>query len=79
GHGSVTVEVLHHHLVARRAMSTPLKNMYDWANRSLPVTARLRSKFFITIWWPAGPCDSVEENVGKTTAISASCRARLGY
>jgi hypothetical protein len=33
-------------------MGTPLKNICDWGNRSLPVTARLRSKFFITLGGP---------------------------
>jgi hypothetical protein len=33
----------------------PLKNMSKWANRSLPVTARLRSKFFITLGGAQGP------------------------
>jgi hypothetical protein len=28
--------------------------MYDWGDRSLPVTARLRSKFFITFGGPQG-------------------------
>jgi len=35
-----------------RAISAPLKNMYDWGDRSLPVTARLRSLFFITSGGP---------------------------
>ncbi len=36
-------------------------------NRSLPVTARLRSKFFITIGGPQGHGHSVEEHVEKIT------------
>ena len=46
--------------------TAPLKNMYDWGDRSLPVTARLRSKFFITLGGPQAHGHSFEEPVGKT-------------
>jgi hypothetical protein len=48
-------------------MGTPLKIMFDWGDRSLPVTARLRSKFFITFGGPQAHGHSVEEHVEKIT------------
>jgi hypothetical protein len=35
--------------------ATPLKNMYEWGDRSLPVTARLRVVVLHHLGWAAGP------------------------
>ncbi|MGA2596767.1 MAG: hypothetical protein ABSH09_07200 [Bryobacteraceae bacterium] len=57
--------------------------MYDWGDRSLPVTARLPSKFFITFGGPQGHGHSVEEPVEKTTGyfrslpVTARLRSRF--
>ncbi|MGA2596972.1 MAG: hypothetical protein ABSH09_08260 [Bryobacteraceae bacterium] len=52
--------------------------MSKWANRSLPVTARLRSRFFINIGGPQGHATPLKNMSRKSRAISASCRTRLG-
>jgi Cys-tRNA(Pro)/Cys-tRNA(Cys) deacylase len=39
-----------------------LKIMYDWGNRSLPVTARLRVEILHQHWWPAGHATPVKTN-----------------
>jgi hypothetical protein len=48
-------------------MGTPLKIMFDWGDRCLPVTARLRSKFFINIGGPQGHATPSKEHVEKIT------------
>ncbi|MGA2599603.1 MAG: hypothetical protein ABSH09_21730, partial [Bryobacteraceae bacterium] len=52
-------------------------------DRSLPVTARLRSRFFITFGGPQAHGHSVEESVtcAPVTVLQATapCRSRLGY
>ncbi|MGA2602526.1 MAG: hypothetical protein ABSH09_36650, partial [Bryobacteraceae bacterium] len=43
------------------------KNMSKWANRSLPVTARLRSRFFINIGGPQGHATPLKNMSRKFT------------
>ena len=54
--------------------------MYDWGDRSLPVTARLRSRFFINIGGPQGhatPLKIMYDWGDRSLPVTARLRSRF--
>ncbi|MGA2602477.1 MAG: hypothetical protein ABSH09_36395 [Bryobacteraceae bacterium] len=54
--------------------------MSKWANRSLPVTARLRSRFFINIGGPQGhatPLKNMSKWANRSLPVTARLRSRF--